>query len=66
LLGLFFDPEDGVDVSLQNIDWLSLNHMTLYPTRENSLLRTSSAGSAVCVMFVPVNYRPINEFYLDK
>jgi hypothetical protein len=32
-LGLFFDPEDGSDVFLQNVGWLSLDYMALYPRK---------------------------------
>jgi hypothetical protein len=27
LIGLFFDPEDGDDMFLRNIDWLSTDYM---------------------------------------
>jgi hypothetical protein len=33
LFDLFFDPEDGCGMFLQNIDWLSLDYMALYPRR---------------------------------
>jgi hypothetical protein len=32
LLG-FFDPEEGGDISLRNIGWLSTDYMALYPRR---------------------------------
>jgi hypothetical protein len=35
-LGLPFDPEDGPDMFLWNIDWISPCHMALYPGRYNS------------------------------
>jgi hypothetical protein len=33
LLGLFFNPEDGGDVFLQNIGWLSADCTALYRRR---------------------------------
>jgi hypothetical protein len=36
LFGLFFDPEDGGDMLLQNVDWLSMDYTVFYPRRENS------------------------------
>jgi hypothetical protein len=33
LLGLFFDPEDGVGMLLRNVVWLSSEYTTLYPRR---------------------------------
>jgi hypothetical protein len=36
LLGLFFDPEDGGDMFLQNASWLSTDYTALYPRRLNS------------------------------
>jgi hypothetical protein len=36
LLGLLFSPEDGWDMFLQNIGWLSLYYIALYPRRHNS------------------------------
>jgi hypothetical protein len=31
LPGLFFNPEDGFDVCLQNICWFSMDYMALNP-----------------------------------
>jgi hypothetical protein len=31
LLGLFLNPEDGGDMSLRDVGWLSTNYTTLYP-----------------------------------
>jgi hypothetical protein len=31
LLGLFFDHEDGGNMVLQNISWLSVDYTALYP-----------------------------------
>jgi hypothetical protein len=36
LLGLFFDPEDGNDIFLQNVDSLSTDYTTFYPRRQHS------------------------------
>jgi hypothetical protein len=36
LLGLFFDPEDGGDMFLQNVDWLSTYYTTLNPRSQYS------------------------------
>jgi hypothetical protein len=33
LLALFFDPEDGGDVFLRNVWWLSTDYAALYPRR---------------------------------
>jgi hypothetical protein len=33
LLDLFFDPEDGGEMFLQNIGWLSMDYTALYPKR---------------------------------
>jgi hypothetical protein len=33
LLGLFFNHEDGGDIFLQNISWLSIDYTALYPRR---------------------------------
>jgi hypothetical protein len=30
-LGLFFNPEDGGDTFLRNLDWLSADYTALYP-----------------------------------
>jgi hypothetical protein len=33
LLGFFFDPEDGGDISHQNVSWLSTGYTALCPGR---------------------------------
>jgi hypothetical protein len=33
LLGLFFDLEDGSDMVLWNVSWLSMEYMALYARR---------------------------------
>jgi hypothetical protein len=38
-LDLFFDPEDGSDLLLQNVGWLSKNYTALFLRRQNSSLR---------------------------
>jgi hypothetical protein len=48
LLGLFFDPEDGGDMFLQNVYQLSTNYTALYPGRYNTALRTSNPKSYSC------------------
>jgi hypothetical protein len=30
------DPEDGGDMFLQNVSWLSMEYMALHPRRKNS------------------------------
>jgi hypothetical protein len=35
LSGLFFNPEDGGDMFLRNVGWLSTEYMALYPRRQN-------------------------------
>jgi hypothetical protein len=42
LLGLFFDPDDGGDMFLGNVCWLSVEYTTLYPRTQNSLWATWS------------------------
>jgi hypothetical protein len=36
LLSLLFNPADGGDVSLRNVDWLSPEYTVLYPRNQNS------------------------------
>jgi hypothetical protein len=36
LLGLFFYPEDGGDMFLWNVSWLSMDYIPLYPRIQNS------------------------------
>jgi hypothetical protein len=36
LLGLFSDPEDGGDMFLRNVSWLSTDYNALYTIRQNS------------------------------
>jgi hypothetical protein len=35
-VGLLFDPENGGNMFLQNVDWFSVDYTTLYPRRQNS------------------------------
>jgi hypothetical protein len=36
LLGFVFDHEDGSDIFLRNVGWLSTDYTALYPRRQNS------------------------------
>jgi hypothetical protein len=36
MLGLFFNPEDGGDIVLRNVGWLSTEYTALYPRRQCS------------------------------
>jgi hypothetical protein len=36
LLGLFFEPEGGGDMLLQNVSWLSTDYTALHPRGQNS------------------------------
>jgi hypothetical protein len=36
LLGLFLDPEDGVDMYLRNVGWRLTDYTALYPRKYNS------------------------------
>jgi hypothetical protein len=36
LAALFFDYEDGCNMLVRNVGWISKDYMTLYPTKENS------------------------------
>jgi hypothetical protein len=36
LLGFFLDPEDGGDIFLQNVGWLSTDYTALCPGVQNS------------------------------
>jgi hypothetical protein len=40
LLCLLFDPEEGGDIFLRNVGWLSTGYTALYPRRWNSSKRT--------------------------
>jgi hypothetical protein len=39
LINLFFDPEDGGDIFLHNISWLSMDYMVLYISQKTELFR---------------------------
>jgi hypothetical protein len=44
LHGIFFDPKDGGDMFLQNVNWLSKHYTLLYPRRQlfiTTAVRTS-------------------------
>jgi hypothetical protein len=52
LLGLFFDPEDGGNMLLPNVAWLSNDYTALYPRRyslHNSSI-TRSSGRNYCLL----------------
>jgi hypothetical protein len=60
LLGLCFDPEDGGDIFLQNIGWLSMDYMALCPRRQNSskpLLWEPQILQTVCFRFTDKQIR---------
>jgi hypothetical protein len=44
LFGLFFYPEDGVDIFLRNVSWLSTDYTALCPRRQNMF----------CYHFIPL------------
>jgi hypothetical protein len=42
LLGLFFDSDDGADIFLRKVAWLSTDYMALYPRKQYTLLKLFS------------------------
>jgi hypothetical protein len=52
LLALFFNPEDGDDMFLQNVGWLSTAYMVLYPRRQffiSNTVRISNSTTWICL-----------------
>jgi hypothetical protein len=48
LLGLFFDPEDGGDMFLRNVDSFSTDYTALHPRRYTlQLVRVIKLGGAI-------------------
>jgi hypothetical protein len=47
LLVLFFDPDDGGDMLLWNVGWLSAGYTALYPRRDNSSRHNMSTSTVV-------------------
>jgi hypothetical protein len=45
LLELFFDPEDGGNMFLRNVDWLSPDYTTVYPSHRCENLRSYKESS---------------------
>jgi hypothetical protein len=41
LLGLFFDPDDGGDMLLRNVGWLSTDYTALYPRKTELFMTTA-------------------------
>jgi hypothetical protein len=59
LLGLLFHPEDGSDMFLWNVGWLSMDYTALHPTRSNSSWSVlafffSSSHHAICMYLDPL------------
>jgi hypothetical protein len=51
LLGFFFDPEDGGDMFFENISWLSVDYMALYPELFiTTAVRTSDPAKYVLIV----------------
>jgi hypothetical protein len=44
---LYFDPEDGADMFIRNVSWLSMDYAALYPSRQKSSGRFYFAKSTV-------------------
>jgi hypothetical protein len=44
LLSIFFNPEDGIDMFLRNVNWLSTDYTTLYPRRQNTTVCDKAMG----------------------
>jgi hypothetical protein len=56
--GLFFDPEDGRDIALRNVGWLTTNYTALYSRGQNSSSSSLSCCSYFCFTHVhPAQFR---------
>jgi hypothetical protein len=72
LLSLFFDPENGGDIFLRNVGWLSTDFTALYPRRQSLTVRRFSTKcpyqNSVCIpRLLPLNntHRPPSLSYLS-
>jgi hypothetical protein len=48
LFGLFFDAEDGRNMFLRNVGWLSADYAALYPRRHNLIIIAVRTSDSAC------------------
>jgi hypothetical protein len=53
VLGIFFDPEDGGDMFLRNVGWLSADYMALYHRRYNSSYSPVWGPRILQILYIP-------------